>query len=149
MKCEKCSGQVYKHTCAAFACELPPIRCALHIDEQRHAALAEQARDEAKLRHAARAAYSLIDAYYEAYGLDETEQQIRKDLGKVLGMVPDEEEVYWIYDGERRPVIVKARSHDEAEELIRKHSSYDGFPIVVHRVDEYARRQAQGKDFGP
>lgn len=105
MKCDTCGGNVYQFRCAAFSCELPPVRCALHIDEQRHAALADQARDLA---------------------------------AEMLA--------YWIYPGERRPVVVKASSHDEAEGLIRKHQCYDGFPIIVFRIDEYARRQ-EDKDF--
>lgn len=45
---------------------------------------------------------------------------------------------YWIYPGERRPVVVKADTPKEAEDKVRKSPSYDGFPVTVFRVEDFA-----------
>jgi hypothetical protein len=46
---------------------------------------------------------------------------------------------YWIYPGERRPVVVKAESREEAEELIRNNKQYDGFGAYAYRIEEFAK----------
>jgi len=46
---------------------------------------------------------------------------------------------YWIYPGERRPVVVKAETNGEAEEKVRKSPDYDGFGVTVYRVEDFAK----------
>ena len=46
---------------------------------------------------------------------------------------------YWIYPGERRPVVVKAETEEEAIEKVQKSPEYDGFPMPsVYRVEAFA-----------
>lgn len=45
---------------------------------------------------------------------------------------------YWIYPGERRPVVVKAETEEEALEKVRKSREYDGFGPSVYRVEAFA-----------
>lgn len=47
---------------------------------------------------------------------------------------------YWIYTGERRPVIVQAKSREEALSKVRQSPEYDGFPPDVMQVSEFERR---------
>ena len=44
---------------------------------------------------------------------------------------------YWIYPGERRPVVVKADSEKEAEDRVRENPAYDGFGIKVYPVQTF------------
>lgn len=46
---------------------------------------------------------------------------------------------YWIYPGERRPVVVKAETEKEAIEKVHKSGEYDGFPVYVYRVDVFSK----------
>ena len=46
---------------------------------------------------------------------------------------------YWIYPGERRPIVVKAETQKEAEEKVRKSPNYDGFGGAVFRVEDFAK----------
>jgi hypothetical protein len=52
---------------------------------------------------------------------------------------------YWIYPGERRPVVVKAKTEEEAEELVRKSPEYDGFGSRVYRVETFGELCARGE----
>jgi hypothetical protein len=45
---------------------------------------------------------------------------------------------YWIYPGERRPVVVQAETEEEALEKVRKSPQYDGFGGPVYRVEAFA-----------
>jgi len=47
---------------------------------------------------------------------------------------------YWIYPGERRPVVVKANTHEEAIKKIVQSHDYDGFPIMgkVYTIEQFA-----------
>ncbi len=47
---------------------------------------------------------------------------------------------YWIYPGERRPVVVKASTCEEAIKKIVQSHDYDGFPIErgVYTVEQFA-----------
>ena len=47
---------------------------------------------------------------------------------------------YWIYPGERRPVVVKASTYEEAIKKIERSQDYDGFPIMgkVYTVEQFA-----------
>jgi hypothetical protein len=45
---------------------------------------------------------------------------------------------YWIYPGERRPIIVKAETEEEALEKVRKSPEYDGFGPSVYRVEAFS-----------
>ena len=51
-----------------------------------------------------------------------------------------EEEKYWIYEGERRPVVVQAKNARHAVHKVSQSSEYDGFPIYVTSVEDFARR---------
>lgn len=51
---------------------------------------------------------------------------------------------YWIYPGERRPVVVKAATQEEAERFVRSSLNFDGFGGRVYSVEEYAKRCADG-----
>jgi hypothetical protein len=51
---------------------------------------------------------------------------------------------YWIYPGERRPVVVLATTEKEAVEKVQKSPHYDGFGDWVYRVEEYAKKCADG-----
>lgn len=146
--CPHCGGNVpwSPGRCAAFECTLPPVRCALHIDEERNAALAERDRAHSKLLVAARAAYDALDVVYEATGLDEALRKVHQDLGEALGALPVE--TFWIYPGERRTVVVKASFQEEAERLVRENPHYDGFSIVVYKVDEF-EENCRKKEFCP
>ena len=46
--------------------------------------------------------------------------------------------VYWIYPGERRPVVVKADTELEAIRKVRENPNYDGFGAKIYRVEEFA-----------
>lgn len=46
---------------------------------------------------------------------------------------------FWIYAGERRPVVVHAPTKEEAEEKIRKSPQYDGFGATAQRVEDFAK----------
>lgn len=52
---------------------------------------------------------------------------------------------YWIYPGERRPVVVQAETEKEAEGLVHKSPEYDGFGSKVYRVEDFAELCRQGK----
>jgi len=52
---------------------------------------------------------------------------------------------YWIYPGERRPVVVKAETREEAEKLVYESLEYDGFGAYVYRVEEFAKMCKEGK----
>lgn len=47
---------------------------------------------------------------------------------------------YWIYPGERRPVVVKANTYEEAIKKIERSQDYDGFPVMgkVYTVEQFA-----------
>lgn len=47
---------------------------------------------------------------------------------------------YWIYTGERRPVVVQAQSRDEAMRKVILSPEYDGFHPDVMQVSEFERR---------
>lgn len=51
-----------------------------------------------------------------------------------------EEEKYWIYEGERRPVVVQAKNARHAAHKVSQSSEYDGFPIYVTSIEDFARR---------
>lgn len=51
---------------------------------------------------------------------------------------------YWIYPGERRPVVVQAETLAEAERKVRESPDYDGFGHRVFTVEDYARMCAEG-----
>lgn len=52
---------------------------------------------------------------------------------------------YWIYPGERRPVVVMAKDRMEAIRLVEKSPDYDGFAVFVYRVEEFAELCAHGE----
>jgi hypothetical protein len=52
---------------------------------------------------------------------------------------------YWIYPGERRPVVVKAETEEEAKKLVRKSREYDGFGGRVYRVETFAELCERGE----
>lgn len=52
---------------------------------------------------------------------------------------------YWIYAGERRPVVVKAATEKEAEEKVAKSPEYDGFGSRVYRVELFADMCERGE----
>lgn len=55
--------------------------------------------------------------------------------GKVSSM---KQSGFWIYPGERRPVVVKALTEKEAEDKVRKSPEYDGFGGKVYPVETFA-----------
>lgn len=56
-----------------------------------------------------------------------------------------EMERYWIYPGERRSIIVKASSREEAEGKVRKSPLYDGFGGRIYAIEEFAERCERGE----
>lgn len=52
---------------------------------------------------------------------------------------------YWIYPGERRPVVVHAPTEKEAQQKVYKSPEYDGFGVTVYRVEEFARMCERGE----
>lgn len=46
---------------------------------------------------------------------------------------------YWIYPGERRPVVVQAPTEKEAQEKVQKSPEYDGFGSRVYSVEKFAK----------
>ena len=54
--------------------------------------------------------------------------------------------IYWIYPGERRPVVVKAETVEEAKRLVHENPQYDGFGDHVYTVAEFEKR-CRDKDF--
>lgn len=49
---------------------------------------------------------------------------------------------FWIYPGERRPVIVQARNERHAKHKVSESPEYDGFPVYVMPVHEFSGRCA-------
>lgn len=45
---------------------------------------------------------------------------------------------YWIYPGDRRPVVVKADTEAEAIQKIVSSHEYDGFSTTVYTVEQFA-----------
>lgn len=45
---------------------------------------------------------------------------------------------YWIYPGERRPVVVMADTQEEADKEVRQSPDYDGFGGRIYTVEEYS-----------
>lgn len=45
---------------------------------------------------------------------------------------------YWIYPGERRPVVVAAKTAEEAQKKVRESPAYDGFGIAIYRIEDFA-----------
>lgn len=45
---------------------------------------------------------------------------------------------YWIYPGERRPVVVMADTQEDADKEVRLSPDYDGFGGRVYTVEEYS-----------
>jgi len=52
---------------------------------------------------------------------------------------------YWIYPGQRRPVVVWAETMAGAEKKVHKSPEYDGFGDRVYRVEEFDRLCREGK----
>lgn len=52
---------------------------------------------------------------------------------------------YWIYPGERRPVVVQAETESEAEKKVMKSQEYDGFGSRVYRVERFAEMCERGE----
>ena len=46
---------------------------------------------------------------------------------------------YWIYPGDRRPVIVEAPDATAASAKVQRSPEYDGFGWRVYSVEEFAR----------
>lgn len=51
---------------------------------------------------------------------------------------------YWIYPGERRPVVVQAKTKEEANQLVRQSPEYDGFPVYLYTVEQFAKMCREG-----
>jgi len=51
---------------------------------------------------------------------------------------------YWIYPGMRRPVVVFAKTKEEAEKLVSKSPQYDGFNTGVYAVVEFTQMCKDG-----
>jgi hypothetical protein len=52
----------------------------------------------------------------------------------------------WIYEGERRPVVVYAKNERHAKDKVRKSPHYDGFPIVVYPILKFISKCAPIED---
>lgn len=52
---------------------------------------------------------------------------------------------YWIYPGERRPVVVRAETEKEAEKKVMESPEYDGFGHRVYPVERFAEMCARGE----
>lgn len=52
----------------------------------------------------------------------------------------EEAEKLWIYPGERRPVIVKARNERHAKHKVTQSSQFDGFPVYVYPVEDFFKK---------
>lgn len=48
----------------------------------------------------------------------------------------------WIYEGERRPVVVHAKNERHAKDKVRKSPNYDGFPIYVVPIGKFLAKCA-------
>lgn len=52
----------------------------------------------------------------------------------------EEVELFWIYPGERRPVIVKAKNERHAKHKVSESPEYDGFSIYVYPVEKFSAK---------
>jgi hypothetical protein len=52
---------------------------------------------------------------------------------------------YWIYPGDRRPVVVEAADATEASAKVQRSPMYDGFGWCVYPVEGFARMCEEGK----
>jgi len=52
---------------------------------------------------------------------------------------------FWIYPGERRPVVVKAPTEIDAREKVQKSPHYDGFGGRIYRVELFAEMCERGQ----
>jgi hypothetical protein len=52
---------------------------------------------------------------------------------------------YWIYPGQRRPVVVYATSEAQARIKVHESPEYDGFGDGVYRVEEFALMCERGE----
>lgn len=49
-------------------------------------------------------------------------------------------DLFWIYPGERRPVVVQAKNERHAKHKVTESPEYDGFPVYVFSVEKFAGR---------
>jgi len=52
----------------------------------------------------------------------------------------------WVYEGERRPVVVEAKNERHAKDKIRKSPHYDGFPILPIPLLKFLEKCAPRED---
>lgn len=69
-----------------------------------------------------------------------------QQLGELIQMSKEESGKieYWIYPGQRRPVVVGARNAEEAQKLVVASPEYDGFGSDVYLVDQFAKMCKDG-----
>ena len=63
--------------------------------------------------------------------------EVKPDAVAVAVAEPDEQP--WIYPGERRPVVVMARTKDEAQQRVSGSPEYDGCGAYVYTIADYAK----------
>ena len=58
----------------------------------------------------------------------------------VTEIIAKENWPFWIYPGERRPVIVQAKNERHAKHKVMESPEYDGFPVYIYSIDKFAGR---------